>query len=406
MKKTSKQFKRILALLMAMLMLASLGVSAVAADNDGITLIMGQVTESPYSDNAEFKGGVVAVGFKFNTEADSSIATSISIPATSTLKEDTTNTPLPVYGLEARDAKDGIIYFSEEENTINGNASAASSWIKYLTLPESIKFIGADALAGCTNLAKITFKGTCKQWSEVKIGTGNEILDKVTVVCTGSPKDHVKGEVVKIDDDAEKYKCTVCGEEFTIEHNYKLDETSSTPASCGEDGYNTYVCQNEGCGHEMKKVLPATGLHRFDTENPASLWTPVDENEHKRACSACGEEFTAEHRFTAEITTRPTCTKEGVVEYTCIDCGYKKNGSVDATGHAFTAWGSNDDRTFFKDGTLSRTCAFCGETETMADENSSVISQLFHWITGALMFKGHVAWEPLRWIVDLFYNLD
>ena len=53
--------------------------------------------------------------------------------------------------------------------------------LEEVVIPTSVTIIGKDAFSGCTNLKKITYKGTKSDWEKVTIEEGNESLTKVDV---------------------------------------------------------------------------------------------------------------------------------------------------------------------------------------------------------------------------------
>ncbi len=76
------------------------------------------------------------------------------------------------------------------------------------------------------------------------------------------------------------------------------------------------------------------------------------------------------HSYT-ETVTQPTCTEQGYTTHTC-ECGesYKDN-YVNALGHSFTDYISDNNATCEQDGTKTATCNNgCGETDTQVDLNT------------------------------------
>lgn len=75
------------------------------------------------------------------------------------------------------------------------------------------------------------------------------------------------------------------------------------------------------------------------------------------------------HNYTEEIIA-PTCTEQGYTTYTC-SCGdsYVDN-YVDAKGHNFTNYKSDNNATCTKDGTKTAKCNRCDKTSTIVDADS------------------------------------
>ena len=69
------------------------------------------------------------------------------------------------------------------------------------------------------------------------------------------------------------------------------------------------------------------------------------------------------HTYTTEVTD-PTCTEDGFTTYTC-ECGDSYvSDTVEALGHDWSEWTVTVEPTASSQGTKSRECANCGETET------------------------------------------
>ena len=90
--------------------------------------------------------------------------------------------------------------------------------------------------------------------------------------------------------------------------------------------------------------------------------------------TACELESDHVHSYTTQVV-EPTCTEQGYTTYVC-ECGdtYKDN-YVNAQGHSFTNYVSNNDATYEADGTKTATCDRdnCYETDAIIDEGSKLI---------------------------------
>jgi hypothetical protein len=82
-------------------------------------------------------------------------------------------------------------------------------------------------------------------------------------------------------------------------------------------------------------VQYAISLYRYDVpeQEPHTCefgeWTKSDESTHTRVCE-CGNSESASHEFDEGVVTKePTVSEEGIKEYTCKDCDYKKTESID-----------------------------------------------------------------------------
>ncbi|MGN0458582.1 MAG: hypothetical protein ACI4IL_06415 [Eubacterium sp.] len=109
--------------------------------------------------------------------------------------------------------------------------------------------------------------------------------------------------------------------------------------------------------------------------------TTTETGEKKLTCDICGYTTTEiipiktcnhANTTTSEVVTKEaTCKEEGskTVTVTCSDCGTVVSTEVVAiptTDHKWGEWVYNEDATNSANGTETRTCSVCGETETQA----------------------------------------
>ena len=112
-------------------------------------------------------------------------------------------------------------------------------------------------------------------------------------------------------------------------------------------------------------------------------WKPGEKHEFKVYCTAeiydvieitTADETSHTHSYTS-LVTEPTCTERGYTAYTCT-CGdsYIDN-YVEALGHSFWEYVSNNDATYESDGTKTAVCSRCGEKDTIVDEGSKLVKE-------------------------------
>ena len=75
------------------------------------------------------------------------------------------------------------------------------------------------------------------------------------------------------------------------------------------------------------------------------------------------------HNYTSFVTKASTCTSEGVMTYRC-SCGDSYTETIGKTAHSFGSYTYNNDATTSADGTKTRYCLVCGETETVTSEGT------------------------------------
>ena len=89
-------------------------------------------------------------------------------------------------------------------------------------------------------------------------------------------------------------------------------------------------------------------------------WTKVDNLQHRRVCTICGEDEAVAHNWRqTQVHANGACDENATVDLTCRDCGATKTEAYAASAaHSYGIW---EDQ---KDGQHTRTCRVCGKTET------------------------------------------
>lgn len=67
---------------------------------------------------------------------------------------------------------------------ISSYAFADCNKVTEVYIGDEITEIGDYAFSGCSSLEKITFVGTMAEWKKIQIGTGNDVLNEVTIICS------------------------------------------------------------------------------------------------------------------------------------------------------------------------------------------------------------------------------
>ncbi len=164
----------------------------------------------------------------------------------------------------------------------------------------------------------------------------------------------VTAEATCTTDGVMTYTCLDCGETRTetipaTGHNWNDGEVT-TAATCTTDGVMTYTCLD--CAETKIETIPALGHGTTIIEANAATCTEAGNNAYYH-CSRCdkyfkdleGEEVTTVEAETipatghdwngGEITTAATCTTDGFMTYTCLDCGETKTETIAAAGHDY-----------------------------------------------------------------------
>lgn len=189
-------------------------------------------------------------------------------------------------------------------------------------------------------------------------------------------------------------------------HDYKL--VGSTPATCSEEGLNSYKCD---CGDTKTEKIPKlphvysseSTIEPTCTTNGAKIkictvcdnmnidpieklghsfseeWTIdkeatcLEEGSKSHHCTRDGcdekDDVTVipklEHTYTSEVTKQPTCAAEGIMTFTCSVCGDTKTEAIPKLEHTFTS-NVTKEATCTKAGIVTKTCSVCMETTTEA----------------------------------------
>lgn len=155
-----------------------------------------------------------------------------------------------------------------------------------------------------------------------------------------------------------------------IVHDFRV--SSSTPATCTTEGYDTYTCIY--CGETYNKVTTPAKAHQFVATGFTSP-SCTQEGYQTYKCLNCDETYTGNyisakgHTFSADVVA-PTCTQEGYTTYTCEVCGEHRmaaDGSVYKTNitrpvsHNYIV-SAAVPATCTTEGYETYTCTVCGNT--------------------------------------------
>lgn len=179
-------------------------------------------------------------------------------------------------------------------------------------------------------------------------------------------------------------RCTLCGDETAgiaiPATGHDFTSFIYTAPTCTENGYKTYVCSN-GCGEtDIVYDDPATttGEHTYGewiVDEAATCMAPG--SQHK-VCSKCSDVVYEEipvdaengHKWYRPVVTKPTCTDDGYTTRTCRYCGTTETYDiVAATGHTASGeWVVTIPATCTDEGTQVQYCANCDTTEVQKTE--------------------------------------
>lgn len=159
--------------------------------------------------------------------------------------------------------------------------------------------------------------------------------------------------------------CKVCADSYKDDYIPALghDHISqiTKQMTCETDGEKTFTCTR--CGDTYTEAIPATG-HNDAVTVVEPTCTADGYTEHK--CKDCGRVVRSDvtkalgHDYASKITTKASCTEDGVLTYICTRCDESYTEKIPATGHKY-----NDvvtEATCDKGGYTLHTCANCGDS--------------------------------------------
>ena len=162
------------------------------------------------------------------------------------------------------------------------------------------------------------------------------------------------------------------------------DWTVVTPATCGECGIEQRICAE--CDDIESRSVPASGEHEWGNWSVMKEATETEEGQRIRICGICSaNETDATHVIGAHIwgewviTDEATCGMDGEKISHCVDCDELLSIRLPATGaHQWGKWTVNED------GTRTRTCQNCPETQTKQiseQEEGTPVEENFNFFT-------------------------
>lgn len=137
---------------------------------------------------------------------------------------------------------------------------------------------------------------------------------------------------------------------FKILDNAKIGDSTVTLQFV--DSYDTDYNENSFTATSGKVTV--TCKHSYGS------WSKVNDTTHKRTCSICQKDETANHSWNGGSVTKPaSCKETGVKTYTCTTCNATKTETIaKTTDHKYGSW------TKVNDTTHKHTCSVCSKEET------------------------------------------
>ncbi len=213
--------------------------------------------------------------------------------------------------------------------------------------------------------------------------------------------------------------CSACGTVLIAQQTidalgHELKVTDRASSSCVDHGYITKECTH--CDYIEFEELPFDeNVHKiFGVTGYAATCTEAGLTD-KSYCISCGKVFIEQKEIPALghdwdegiITTPATCTKDGVMTFTCKrdGCDVTKTEVISATGHAYGEWTVVTPATIDAEGLEQRVCAndpahietrtidiLPATTITWYDEDGTTVLSTMRYIQGTVepSFAGEV----------------
>ena len=209
-------------------------------------------------------------------------------------------------------------------------------------------------------------QATCQEGG--KIQQTCSVCSATRIIDTDPTTDHKYGSVTKLDDNNHGKTCSVCGD--TQKEAHKWTEKVTKEPTCAEEGVTTHTCS-------VCKATKTTSIPVDPAAHKYGSVTKLDDNNHGKTCSVCGDTQREAHQWTDKVTKEPTCTAEGVMTHTCSVCKATKTTPipVDPAAHKYGAVTKLDASQHGK------TCANCGDVQKEAHAYKTTWSkdQNEHW---------------------------
>ena len=235
-----------------------------------------------------------------------------------------------------------------------------------LIIPDGLTSIGNYAFYGSNNLTSVT------------IGKNVEKIGGWSFTSCNNLKNIILGENVKSIGQCAFEQCEKLSE---IEIPSSLN---SIPAYAFTSCYNLteIVIPNSVKSVGFCAFANCSNLTNVYYTGTKTQWdnidiSPFNNSRLENATIHCNSTGLYKHGYTA-VATPPTCTEEGYTTYTCT-CGESYvDDYVSATGHTLGTWSYNGDAEYtsssnYQNGTQTRICTVCGETETIEAPNTALL---------------------------------
>lgn len=227
---------------------------------------------------------------------------------------------------------------------------------------KNVESMGISVFQNCSNLTRVSFNQSDLSFANE---TPFNLADKLRSICFGGNSEQWNAIAEKIEVPS-----------IAVVH-CRADKPEAKEPTCEDKGLelSSAVCEMCGATYSIGTVKEALGHEIADTYTVDKSATCTETGEQSKHCTREGCEHREDiqtipvdsenHDWTSKVTTEPTCTKEGVLTYTCSRCNETKTEPIKATGiHQWSNWKTTKKATVFEAEQQTRTCSSCNKTET------------------------------------------
>ena len=171
----------------------------------------------------------------------------------------------------------------------------------------------------------------------------------------------------------DRFQCLTCGEldkrNYTPALGHEYEDVTIREATCKQGGLVLTLCKS--CG-DFHQTTTAVGEHDYKVEkvNPTCKMVGYDNN----VCEVCGDSYVTNmtpiisHAY-ERVTKEPDCVNGGHTVSTCVMCGYNYvSDYTEAIGHEWDEGSVVTDSSCTAEGVIQHTCLNCDEKMIIASD--------------------------------------
>lgn len=217
-----------------------------------------------------------------------------------------------------------------------------------VVVPNSVTSIGNSAFHNCTSLTDVYYSSSEDQWDVISIGSDNEPLTSAIIHYNSTGPQIITVTGVSLNKESISLSAGKTSQLTTTINPANASNKSVTWSS----------------SDESIATVSNTGLVTAKAVGMATITATANDTTNGTLTDTCLVMVTPHvHHYVSTVTTAPTCTKTGVVTYTCSECGDSYTRLIPALGHNWGAWVTIKEPTT-ENGLKKRVCSLCGAVET------------------------------------------